>query len=349
MILAVSLGIASYGGAVAGAAGNLKSALRQSGRFEAAGPEEREDIAISAVGDCTLGYDASFGYRGSFDDYIDRYGLEYPFKNVVRYFREDDVTIANLEGTFTDGGEKAVKKFRFRGKPEYARILSLSSIEAVNLANNHTHDYLDKGYADTRKYLKKDGIGYFGNGYKYIRKVRGTKVGFLGYPGWYDSGEIESGIRRDIAGLKKTCSVVVVNFHWGSMYQEYPDVVQQKLGRYSIDCGADLVVGHHPHIIQGIEKYRDRFILYSVGNFSYGGHKNPPDKDTFIFRGEFTVGGESVKSAKAEITPCSISSAEGRNNYQPRPLCGGDRERVMNRLKSLSSKLKYGYDFKDQN
>lgn len=324
------------------------SAICSDGITPEAADEKVEYITISAAGDCTIGYDVDRGYVRSYNAFVDIYGLEYPFKNVAELFKSDDITVVNLETTFTDEEKKSQKEFRFKGKPEYARILKLSSIEAVNLANNHTHDYLEKGFEDTIKNLKSQDIGFFGEKYNYIKEVRGQKVGFLGYKCWYDSKTIREAIKNDIHDLKKDCSIVVVSFHWGIEREYYPNKVQTDLGRFAIDEGADLIIGHHPHVIQGIEIYKGRHIVYSLGNFSYGGHRNPADKDTFIFREKFCVKGRDVKVSETTVIPCSISSVREYNNYQPTPLYGDDGERVLKRLKEYSSSLKYGYDFDDR-
>jgi poly-gamma-glutamate synthesis protein (capsule biosynthesis protein) len=293
-----------------------------------------------------MGYDVDFGYSRSFNDVISKNGYEYPFKNVLDIFKNDDVTVVNLETTFTDAEKRAVKEFRFRGEPGYAEILGMSSIEAVNIANNHTHDYLEEGFKDTIDNLKSASIGYFGKDYKYIKEVKGVKLGFLGYTGWSDSRSVRDTIYSDIQELKGQCRIVVVSFHWGTERMNYPNTTQQNLGRFCIDSGADLVLGHHPHVIQGIETYKGKNIVYSMGNFSYGGHKNPADKDTFIFKARFRISGKEVYPVDSEIIPCSISSTKSYNNYQPTPLSGSDGERVINRLKQYSSALEFGYKFK---
>lgn len=303
------------------------------------------EITISAVGDCTIGYDENFGFKNSYDDVIDRMGFDYPFKNVLDIFKSDDITVINLETTFTDAEFKADKEFRFKGKPEYANIIKNSSIECANISNNHTHDYLDQGYKDTIMNLQKAGIGYFGDGTAYIKDIRGVKVGFLGFKGWGDEDNLKRQIKSALEDMKKTCRIAIVSFHWGVERENYPCSFQTDLGRYAVDCGADLVIGHHPHVIQGIEEYKNRHIVYSLGNFSYGGHKNPSDKDTFIFVEKFTVSETSVNISKTEMVPCSISSKTGINNYQPTPLKGAEAEKVIGRLRNYSLKLPYGYDF----
>lgn len=314
--------------------------------FEMATIVKPVDITISAAGDCTLGYDIDFGYNGSYDDFVSRHGYEYPLRNVRELFDNDDLTIVNLETTLTDAAKRAVKEFKFKGKPEFNNILISGSVEVVNIANNHIHDYLDKGFNDTIANLRKANIGYFGEGNKYIKEVQGIKIGCLGYTGWSSNKSTKQMIFKDIQELKKQCKIVVVTFHWGIERNNYPCSTQKELGRFCIDSGADLILGHHPHVIQGIETYKGKHIVYSMGNFTYGGHKNPADKDTFIFREKLRISGKDVYAVETQVIPCSISSTKNYNNYQPTPLTGDEGKRVIDRLKKYSSALEYGYLFK---
>ena len=309
---------------------------------------QNKEISITAVGDNTIGSDISFGYPGSFIREIDYNGIEYPYQNVISIFNNDDLTIANLETTLTDSTKRAAKTFRFAGKPEYRNILANSGIDAVNLANNHTMDYLEQGYYDTIANLNEIGMGYFGEDIKLIREIKGVKIGMLGYGGWSNNTALKNRISSDIAELRGqgNTNIVIVSFHWGKEGSNYPDFVQKALGRFSIDCGADLVLGHHPHVIQGIENYNGRNIVYSLGNFVFGGNRNPRDKDTFIFQQKFTVSPEGeLTLAKPSIIPASVSSVNWRNNYQPAVLEGKDGERVLNRLRDYSRALEFGLQF----
>ncbi|MTI81000.1 MAG: CapA family protein [Firmicutes bacterium] len=300
-------------------------------------------IVVTAVGDCTIGYDINFGYPGSFNEAVDTHGKDYPFQNVAGIFKDDDLTIVNLETTLTNSTERANKLFKFAGKPEYRDILPSGSVEAVNLANNHTYDYLQQGYADTLSNLKAVNVGCFGNGIKLVKEVNGVKVGMLGYKGWTDDSRIRTEIKNDIAELKKQARVVIVSFHWGVERSNYPNSIQKNLGRFSIDNGADLVLGHHPHVIQGIEDYNGKIIVYSLANFVFGGNKNPGDKDTIIYQQEFIVSPSGkVQVGDRKVLPASVSSVKYRNNYQPVVLQGEEANRVIDRMKTYSQALEHG-------
>lgn len=301
---------------------------------------ETVEITISAAGDCTLGSDLSRGYKYSFMEefYRQNKNYDYFFKNVKHIFEKDDLTIVNLEGTLTTATKMAEKDYRFKGLPEFTNILKQGNIEAVNLANNHTYDYLLKGYKDTMYYLEKSGIKYFGREKRTIVEVKGVKIGLLGYSGRVDSKALRKTISNDIKYLKsKGAKVVIVNFHWGEEKKYYANKTQKSLGRYTIDCGADLVLGHHPHVIQGMEEYKGKKIIYSLGNFCFGGNKNPFDKDTFIYQQTFKFkDGKLIDDKTYKIIPCSVSSVKYRNNYQPTLLTGKDAQRVLDRIKKYS-------------
>lgn len=184
-----------------------------------AGAVENTQITISAVGDCTLGNDSNFAYQASFNDVFNKQkgNHYYFFSKVKEILAEDDLTVANLEGPLTDKGKKADKQFSFRGSPSYTNILLGGSVEVVNLANNHTYDYGEIGYQDTKKNLQNAGIKYFGNETSCINKVNGLKVGFLGYNQlrYGASKEFQQKIAKDIKSLKNQCNLVIVSFHWG--------------------------------------------------------------------------------------------------------------------------------------
>jgi poly-gamma-glutamate capsule biosynthesis protein CapA/YwtB (metallophosphatase superfamily) len=308
------------------------------------GPEQEEtvEIRISFAGDCTIGTDEAFTYVNSFPDRYERVGGDdsYFFRGVKPIFENDDLTLVNLETTFTREKKKAEKKFRFKGDPSYVNILKEGSIEAVNISNNHIYDYLKKGFQDTLATLEQAGILYSGEGHIAYYETKGITIGSIGYQGW--STGIKDSLKNDILEARQKADIVIVSFHWGIERSNYPNSVQIELGRFSIDHGADIVVGHHPHVIQGIDKYKDKYIVYSLGNFCFGGNRNPSDKDTFVFQSIFTFRNGELAGQEGIVYPCSISSVDNVNDYQPTLLKGKDRERVINRLLEYSTKLKYG-------
>ncbi len=304
------------------------------------------NITISAVGDCTLGMDTIMGYSGSFTDeyYLKNKDTTYFLSNVKDIFAQDDLTIANLETTLTTATEKAQKEFRFKGLPEFTQILNDGNVEVVNVANNHTYDYLDTGYRDTLKNLESANIDYFGFENRLIKDIKGTKIGMLGYKGWDNMKQTKAKIKKDIEYLKNSgAKIIIVSFHWGQEKKNYPYSPQVEYGHYAIDNGADLVIGHHPHVLQGIEQYKGKYIAYSLGNFCYGGSHNPSDQDTLIFQQTFKIYNNAVVATNIKLIPCSISSYAHRNNYQPMVLLGGERKRVISKINTFSKAFNFSY------
>lgn len=306
-------------------------------------PVEIKNITISFAGDVTLGNYIGAPYYGSFDnEFKDRDGdYSYFLKNVSDIFKNDDITIVNFEGTLTDSTYGNTEKlFAFKGDPSYINILKEGNIEAVSIANNHSQDYFEQGLEDTKNILTENNIKYSGMGSTSIIEADGIKVGLLAYNGWNENytDNFLSKIKNDIDELKKETNMVAVYFHWGSERANYPTQVQIDFAHFCIDNGVDLVIGSHPHVLQGIEEYKGKYIAYSLGNFCFGGNYNPADKDSMIYQQTFNFeNGKLVSSEIPNIIPCSISSEKNRNNYQPTPLEGDEATRVLNKLKTFSS------------
>ena len=298
-------------------------------------------LTFSVVGDCTLGTDETFDYDTSLNAYYENYGADYFLQNVKDIFSADDLTIANFEGTLTDSDEREDKTFAFKAPASYASILTGGSVEAVNTANNHSHDYGEQSFNDTLAALDDAGIVHFGYDETAVMDVKGIKVGLVGIYELYDHLEREQQLKDNIAKVKADgAQLIVVIFHWGNETETVPDSNQTTLGRIAIDEGADLVCGHHPHVLQGIETYKGRNIVYSLGNFCFGGNSSPSDMDTMIYQQAFTIDADGVKKDNVtNIIPCSISSAayDGYNNYQPTPAEGDEATRILGKINERSS------------
>jgi poly-gamma-glutamate synthesis protein (capsule biosynthesis protein) len=298
-------------------------------------------LTLSVVGDCTLGTDETFDYDTSLNAYYENYGADYFLQNVKDIFSADDLTIANFEGTLTDSDEREDKTFAFKAPASYASILTGGSVEAVNTANNHSHDYGDQSFDDTLAALDDAGIVHFGYDETAVMDVKGIKVGLVGIYELYDHLEREQQLKDNIAKVKADgAQLIVAIFHWGNETETVPDSNQTTLGRIAIDEGADLVCGHHPHVLQGIETYKGRNIVYSLGNFCFGGNSSPSDMDTMIYQQTFTIDADGVKKDNVtNIIPCSISSAayDGYNNYQPTPAEGYEATRILGKINERSS------------
>lgn len=310
-------------------------------------PEPKMDpvsLTLSVVGDCTLGTDEYFDYDTSLNAYYENYGADYFMANVKSIFFKDDLTIANFEGTLTESTEREDKQFAFKAPASYANILTAGSVEAVNTANNHSHDYGEESFNDTLKALDTANILHFGYDETAVTEVKGVKVGLVGIYELNDHLGREEQLKQNIAKVKQDgAQLIVVIFHWGNEKEEVPDENQKTLGHLAIDEGADLVCGHHPHVLQGIEEYKGKNIVYSLGNFCFGGNAYPSDMDTIIFQQTFTIDQNGVKDDNVtNIIPCSISSDSDYNNYQPTPAEGEEATRIMQKIQKRSSWIKDG-------
>ena len=289
---------------------------------------ESRTVTVSAVGDCTLGTDESFNTSTNFNAYEAMNGTSYFFQNVRSILEADDATFANFEGTLTTETARESKEYAFKGDPSYTQILTDGSIDVVTLANNHSSDYGAKSLTDTEEALDAAGIDYCIGDKIAVKEVNGIPTAFIGIYVLNDGMAREEQVKQTIAAAKQQgAKLVIVAFHWGTEKATEPDETQKSLAHTAIDCGADLVVGHHPHVLQAIEYYKGKYIAYSLGNFCFGGNSAPSDMDTMIFQQTFTIEkGEVQADAAATVVPCSISSTAGYNDYQPTPTEGAQHD-----------------------
>lgn len=298
-------------------------------------------LTVSVVGDCTLGTDETFDYSTSLNAYFDNYGSSYFLQNVKTIFSADNLTIANFEGTLTESDAREDKTFAFKAPASFAKILTDGNVEAVTTANNHSHDYGEQGFTDTLNALDAEGITHFGYDETAVMDIKGVKVGLVGIYELKDHMERAQQVKDNIAKVKEEgAQLIIVIFHWGNEKEEVPDSNQIALGRLAIDEGADLVCGHHPHVLQGIETYKGKNIVYSLGNFCFGGNSAPSDMDSMIFQQTFTITEDGVQADNVtNIIPCSISSEYGYNNYQPTPAEGEEAQRIKNKIEERSAMI----------
>lgn len=293
-------------------------------------------IKISAAGDCTLGVDSRFNNR--FNQKYDEKDSSYFLKKVKKVFSKDDLTIVNLAGTLTNSTNRAVKTFTFKGKKSYTEILTKGSVEAVTIANNHTMDFGNQGFKDTKKAVRDAGIKCFGYDDISYKTIKGEKIAMIGVNALPSQGKKDSYVKQLIKkAKKKKPDLIIIYFHWGIEGDARPNSTQTHLAHKSIDWGADLVLGSHPHVLQGIEKYKGRYIVYSFGNFCFGGNSNPGDKDTMIFTQTFTFKNKKLTAKNdAKVIPCSVSGVKYTNDFQPRILSGSEKTRVRNKINTRS-------------
>ena len=309
-------------------------------------PEPTPELfTFSAIGDCTL---ASHQNMSPTDPYSIETAIgenyAYPFQNTVQYFAEDELTIANLECTLSDNWMYSDSFFHFRAPAAYAKILTEGGVDFVNTANNHTYDFGQQGIDDTCAALEAEGIPYGLEGQsRIITTPNGIRVGiYCDYHGYYP---VTEDCVAAIQQLKEDgAEYVICMFHWGQDEVVYhPKQVQIDLAHACVDAGADFVYGSHSHCLQPYEEYNGAYILYSIGNWSFGGNTSPKDMDTAIF--QITVKRDldgSISNDSCSIIPCCVSSRPalegymdyGYNDYCPTPYEEGSElyERAMSKI-----------------
>ena len=290
-------------------------------------------------------------FAGKVGELLQKKGYNYSYSALDGLFKQDDLTVVNLETPITTGGVGAAnKQFVFKGAPEALDALKTAGVDAVNLANNHTLDQGEEGLLDTLDHLSKRGIPYVGAGNnsteaysaQYFER-QGIKIALLGFtrvmphsdwmagagkPGVasvYDSAEA----LRAIAAAKRKADLVVVVVHWGKERMEQYDKTQQALGRSFIDAGADLVMGGHPHVLQGIEPYKGKWIAYSTGNFIFTRSTVPATWETAVFQAECSKEGQ----CSLKLSPMDAELG------QPVPMNDADGQLLLNKVEALSSGL----------
>ena len=269
-------------------------------------------IVITATGDCTLGNNQEQSYDGSFNSYYDSKGQDYFFGGVRDIFEADDMTLINLECVLSDATERIEKRWNLKGKP---------------------------GLDDTRSVLENAGIVYGFNDQTGIYETAdGTRIGIVSASLLSQNGDREAYIQNGIAQLRNQgAAIVIACCHWGIEGDHYPNDYQQAAAHRIIDWGADLVVGNHPHVLQGMEVYNGKMICYSLGNFCFGGNKNPADKNTAIYQQTFTlINGELQPGIDAQIIPCTLSSVSSYNDFRPTVASGEKAQEICNLMNTYS-------------
>ena len=319
------------------------------------GPESEPPatVRLTFAGDCSFGAINSIdGPRYFPTVYRNSGSVTYPFDGVKSVFESDDLTVINFEGTLTDATEEADKQWHFKGDSAFARILSASSVEVALLTNNHAGDYLEQGYSDTARHLSAEGVGLVEENRPFVAVINGISVvvigdsSVVGEDTTYTDGVAER-VLAQIARWKNDQTVVIVDMHWGAEYTEEPSEWQRATARAFIDAGADLVVGQHPHIVQGIEHYQGKPIVYSLGNFAFGGNCLARYPETFLFQITFAADSAGISIASEEIVPCFITSETERNgsgvlwnNFQPRLVTDGEAAQVLSLIEARSALLR---------
>ncbi len=306
---------------------------------------EKRKVTISAVGDCTLGTDVNFSQNNSFAAYEALYGDSYFFEKVKGILSSDDSTFANFEGTLTTSDVRGDKIYAFKGDPSYTQILLDGSIDVVTLANNHCDDYGDVGEADTQNALDSAGIEWCKDDKIAYRDLNGVKTAYIGIYALENGLDTLPQVKSTIAEAKEEgAQLIIIEFHWGAELVTEIDEYQKELAHAAVDAGANLVLGSHAHVLQGIEKYNGVYIVYGLANFCFGGNANPTSYDTMIWQQTFTFTADGLESEDdIAIIPCQVSGDLSSNNYQPVPVSGDTARVIMQEIDELSSVFGQSY------
>lgn len=302
-------------------------------------PGEAEKVVISFLGDCCLGMnEIDHGKKKSLDYYVGQFGYGYSFDKVRYILEQDDLTVANLECVLSDtpdGLDKKTKKlYNFRGYEAYIRILEEGSVEAVTVANNHSGDYGQPGFDATARVLDASPIDWFGStdygGRSMIFEKNGARIGLVGAHVQYYWQHVEEmqAIFDDLRA--QGCQVIIGVMHAGVEYDKRHDDNQTKMARKLIQWGADIVIGHHPHVLQGFEVLEGVPVFYSVGNFMFAGNFNIRTPYTVILQMalSFSADGEYL-GCRTNLIPCRLSEHHEINYYQPYPVTGTEAVRAI--------------------
>lgn len=315
----------------------------------ASGARADKYITLTFTGDCTIGSEEKFrNAEDSFDSYAEREGHAWFFANFREMFSEDDCTVINLEGILSDSsfGEKTKKAYRFRGGTAFADILTGASIELAGIANNHIADYGAKGMESTIRTLESTGIGWTRELDYYTLEKDGIRVCFFAADNGIHNKYREK-LRKKFAELKASCEAdaIVVIYHNGNEYDARHTILQERAGAYYVDAGADLVIMHHPHVVQGIQIRNNRTICYSLGNFVFGGNRDIRFQGYRNIRQVSSLYGLVVQAKlhfsnrgkylgqQVVLYPVYTSSASPKNNFQPFRLNAEQAEPVVDAIR----------------
>ena len=300
-------------------------------------------VSISAVGDLMMG--------SWIVNLLRTQGYDYPFDSTRVELYAGDLAIANLEAPFTSTGTKFEKKYNFKVPPDFAIGVKNAGIDVVTLANNHTLDYGCEGLINTLATLDSIGIAHCGAGENRMQACSptiierlGVRVAFVGFsmtfPEEFWASDTscgtcypsETSLAATIRQCEQKADLTVASFHWSAERRSDPKEYQKVFAHIAIDNGADLVLGHHPHVLQGIEIYKNRLIAYSLGNYVFGSYGNYVRHSAIL-----KVHLAPDRLLSAEIVPISVYNA--KVEFQPKILRGRERSTVITELRELSRSL----------
>ena len=278
-----------------------------------AAPAADDEVLLSFVGDCSIGDSEQYAtYDSSYHTCIEKNGFAWPFSLVKEHLAADDLTVANLEVVFTNRRAHTDKLYNMVGDPSHVNVLTEGSVEVVNTVNNHCMDFHRDGYLDTLDVLTKAEVDYFGTIYPWqadgfddllVKEIDGIRFGFMGfsYPADSDLKRITSRIK--ILKEDEGCDIVVVSLHWGRETHPTPTSGNVAFAKEVIKAGADVIWGHHPHVLQSMTFYMGKPIMFSTGNFTFG-TMSQVDPATGIFQLAYEKVGDEVQLKRLQVIPC---------------------------------------------
>lgn len=310
---------------------------------------QTETVVITCTGDAMLGCNETVRpHDYAFNHYIDLYGYDYPFEYFREMFENDDITLLNLEVVLTDttNSRAAKSRYTFRGTTDYAKILSRNSVEAVSMANNHTLDYDQKGFNSTTAALDAEGVAWFGideeHVYTWIWERGDIRIGFIGVLPhfWAESSKNQNRMQKAAQKLRDDgCQVVVACLHCGTEGIAKHDSIHNKYEGVCLSLGADLIIGNHPHVPQGINVTKNGVThLYSIGNFAFGGNTGVDEvlscQDGYVAQFTLTFEDGVYLGHQLTIWPIHITGSYPVNDYRPVPVTGAEADEVMRRIQA---------------
>ena len=310
-----------------------------------------EEIVINAVGDIML--------AGRWTATLKKQGYDHPFSATTSELAQGDINLANLESPIArKGAEFTAKQFRFRAEPELAPALRKAGFQLVTLANNHSMDFSGQALTETLKHLEAAGIAWVGAGENLaearkmaLYTIKGKKIAFLGYsltrPTEFFAGQQRPGtapgydqlVVADVASARRQADYVIVSFHWGKEGSGTVQTYQRNAAHKAIEAGADVIIGHHPHVLQGVERYKNGIIFYSLGNFAFASKSRNSDVAALV---RLRLNGAA---REAEILPLDVLNS--RVHFQPQPLSGKRGDNIISRMNTLSKPFKTGIERRD--
>ena len=301
---------------------------------------QADEVVVTLGGDCVLGTREEWKDDAeTFDTLIAEKGFDWCFSKICEPFLNDDISLVNLETVLQSHSEGHArgKEFTFRGDPSYTGILKAAGIEQVNIANNHYIDFGGSGRESTRAALEAAGIGFSGYTYRSVVEVNGYRIGFAGCRETVYLDR-KAPVYNDLEALREAgCDAIIYSFHWGKEYSPTHNQTQRRMADYAIQHGADIVVGTHPHCVQGVEHRRGSLILWSLGNLVFGGNVDPDDRDAYLARVTFTVYEDHCDAPELTVVPIRLTALDKGTDYRPVVADEADSARIFKRIMKLSS------------